>query len=178
MKGMCNTMTRNQKLFGIVAVLIVVLALGAVSTYAQGPYHDDMPFGMHGSMMGNGHHGMMRGGGMMVGNNTMFALAAETLGLEPEALWNELRSGKNLLDIAQEQGVETTDLQAALLSGMQEHMAYMVENGYLSQEDADEMLAYMTENITEHLSYMFGGGRMNWDSTSHPCWEYFQSDED
>jgi len=169
-------MTRNHKWFGIIAVLIAVLAFGAVTAYAQGPGRGNRPFGMHGGMMGGGHHGMMRGGGMMMGNNPMLATAAEALGLETDALLDALRSGKNLLEIAEEQGVETADLQAALLTGMQEHAAYMVENGYLSQEDADEMLAYMTENMTEHLSYMFSGGGMGWGSSSHPCWDFFQSD--
>ena len=179
-------MTRNHKLFGIIAVFIVVLAFGAVTAYAQGPDHGNRPFGMHGGMMGGGHQGMMRGGGMMMGSghqgmmmgdDTMFVTAAEALGLETDALLDELRSGKSLLEIAEEQGVETADLQAALLTGMQDHLAYGVENGYLSQEDADEMLAYMTENMTEHLGYMFSGGGMHQGSTSHPCWEFFQSDE-
>lgn len=188
-------MNRNHQLLGLALVLVVVFGLFAITVYAQGPrgfhHDDDMPFGfgMHGGRRGmwqsGHHHGMDHDYGWMMDNHeSMFEGVAEVLDMEPSTLWEELRAGKNLLSIADEHGVETSDLQAAHMSQMEVHLAEAVENGYLSDKEADEMLSYMQENMTEHLNYMFGSVMGNWDAMPHwgsgfgeeveamPCWEY------
>lgn len=181
----------TKKTFGLTIIFIIIFALGAVTVYAQGPRSgpDNMPFG-------GGHHGMWgghpHGGGMMWGggprggqmfgggmmDNSLFEVAAEALGLDSETLWNELRDGNSLLDIAETQGVDVETLQAALLAEMEAHMAEAVEAGYLSQEDADAMLSDMQENFAEHLGYMFGGGMFGGNFDEMPCHRYFQDGDD
>jgi hypothetical protein len=87
---------------------------------------------------------------------TLFDKAAEVLGVAPDALFSKLHDeGKSLTDIAEEQGVATDALQEAMNASraetMRERIQQSVEDGDLSQEQADWML--------EGLDKGFMGGR-------------------
>jgi predicted DNA-binding protein YlxM (UPF0122 family) len=131
-----------------VALIVLLLAglAGAAFVFAQEPT-PPIPFGWHGGgrgMGGFGGRGMggfaWSGGGMW----TMFDTAAGTLGLTPEELFAELRAGKRLAEIAEAKGVDVQKVydavNAARGEAMKQAIEQAVEDGRLTQEQADQML--------------------------------------
>ncbi len=93
-----------------VALIVLLLAglAGATLVFAQEPT-PPIPFGWHGGGRGmGGFGGRGMGGFAWAGDGpwTIFDTAAEALGMTPEELFDEMRAGKNLTEIAEEQGVE------------------------------------------------------------------------
>jgi hypothetical protein len=117
--------------------LLVVSALAAVmvgSALAQEPTPSeplDKQFG------GWGRDGFGRFGG---DRWTMFDTTAEALGLTPEELFTELHAGKTLSAVAEAQGVDLQAVQDALKAARVETIQQAVEDGTLTQEQADRML--------------------------------------
>ena len=74
----------------------------------------------------------------------VFDAAAEALGLTPEQLFAELHSGKSLADIAETQGVDLKAvheaMKAAQAEAMKQAIQQAVENGRLTQAQADWLL--------------------------------------
>ena len=75
---------------------------------------------------------------------TMFDTAADVLGLTPEELFGKLHGGKTLDEVAEAQGIEMEAVQEALSAEREEAMhdaiAQAVEDGNLTQEQADWLL--------------------------------------
>jgi hypothetical protein len=75
---------------------------------------------------------------------TMYDEVAEALGLTPDELFAELHGGKSLEEIAEAQGVEMEAVRDALEAArgelMQDAIAQAVENGRMTQEQADWLL--------------------------------------
>lgn len=123
---------------GIVGLLVVgaLTAVVAGSALAQEPPDSaDKPFAGWGRG-GFGHFGGDRW--------AMFDTMAEALGLTPEGLFAELHGGKSLAEVAEAQGVDLGLLQEQLQGAMQaarvEAIQQAVEDGTLTQEQADDML--------------------------------------
>lgn len=96
---------------------------------------------------GIGHGGGHRGGGLAL------SAAATVLGLTEDELRTALATdGTTLADVAEEQGVDLDALVDALVTAAQERMAVAVEDGRLTQEQADERLADLEERITERVN--------------------------
>ena len=115
------------------ALAVVLLGVAVVvPAFAQEPT-PEAPFGCQG-----------RGFGLGGGSWTMFDTAAEALGLIPEEFFAELHAGKSLEEIAEAQGVEIEAVHDALnavrLEAMQEAIQQAVEDGRISQEQADWLL--------------------------------------
>ncbi len=87
-----------------------------------------------------------RGGGFGLrgGSWTMFDTVAEALGLTPEEFFAELHAGKTLEEIADELGIQIEAVQdaikAARVGAMREGIQQAVEDGRITQEQADWML--------------------------------------
>lgn len=81
---------------------------------------------------------------------------AGLLGIDVETLRSELRAGKTVAEIATEQGVDVATVIAALVDEAESHLELSVENGRLTQEEADARLADITERITDRINN--GGG--------------------
>jgi predicted DNA-binding protein YlxM (UPF0122 family) len=102
--------------------------------------------------------GMDRGGfGGRGGAWTMFDTMAEGLGLTPQEFFAESHdAGKSLTEIAEEQGVDLDSvydaMQAARADAMRESFQQRVEDGSLSQEQADWLLEGLDQGF-------FPGGR-------------------
>ena len=102
--------------------------------------------------------GMGRGGfGWHGGLWTMFDTVAEALGLTPQEFFAESHdAGKSLTEIAEEKGIELDSvydaMKAARGEAMQEAIQQAVEDGTLSQEQADWMLQGLDQGF-------FPGGR-------------------
>jgi transposase len=128
-----------------VALIVLLLAglAGATFVFAQEPT-PPIPFGWHGG--GRGMGGFGRGGFGWAGGGqwTMFDTAAEALGLTPEELFAELHAGKSLDEIAEAKGVDVQTvydaMSAARGEAMQQAIQQAVEDGRLTQEQADQMI--------------------------------------
>ena len=119
-------------------VLVVAGLVTATSVFADEPAAPFVPFGQRGG-------GLSRGGFAFAGGSmwTMFDEAADALGMTPVELFTELRAGKNLVEIAEEQGIDMEVVEDALSAARDEARAQAiekaVEDGSMSQEQADWM---------------------------------------
>jgi hypothetical protein len=89
---------------------------------------------------GFGHHGRPGFDGEVL---------AELLGIDVAELREQLRGGASIADIAEANGVDLQTVIDALVAEASEHLDLAVESGRLTQEEADEKLADVTERITE-----------------------------
>lgn len=139
-------MTKKRLILLSGAALIVLLLAGlsgAAFVFAQEPT-PTVPFGRHGGGFGRGGFG--RGGFGWAGGGqwTVFDTAAEALGLTPEEFFAELRAGKSLAEIAEEKGVDVQTvydaMNAARGEAREQALQQAVEDGRITQEQADQML--------------------------------------
>lgn len=128
---------------------------------------DDYPYRMGPGMMGRGGYGMhgyggfgpghmwdddggpgWRGYGMMGGEyqDAMHTAIAEVLGLSVEdleqAMWEE---GKSMWQLAEEQGLSEDAFFTAMQDAHDAVLAQMVDDGVITQEQADWMSEHMAE---------------------------------
>lgn len=160
-------MLKRKNLYAVLgAVGALALLLGGVggvsvvSAQDVTPESEELPSG--GLLTrGRGLFGLGRGGEW-----TMFDTAAGVLGLTPEELFTELHGGKTVAEVAEAQGVEVEELQEALSAAreeaMRERIDQAVEDGEMSQEQADWMLEGLDQGFLPGpgLGRRFGGGRM------------------
>ena len=91
-----------------------------------------------------GHHG---------GHRLGLETAAEALGMTEDELRTALEpDGTSLADVAEAEGVDVGTLVDALVEAQQERIAQAVEDGRLTQEEADERLADLEERVTERVN--------------------------
>jgi uncharacterized membrane protein len=138
------TKKRLVLLAGVALIVLLLAGLaGATFVFAQEPT-PPVPFGGHGGVWGRGGFG--RGGFGWAGGGqwTVFDTAAETLGLTPEELFAELHAGKSLAEIAEAQGVDVQTVYDAMKvaqdEARQQAIQQAVEDGRLTQEQADQMI--------------------------------------
>ncbi len=101
-----------------------------------------------GSGLGRGPGGHRGLGGHGAG----LAAAAEALGMSETDLATALRSGKSLAAVAREKGVEVQKVIDALVAEAKQRLADAVENGRLTQAQADQRLKDLTARITERVN--------------------------
>lgn len=153
----------SRKSIILLFATIAFFVTGAIVAIAQDDDPTLPPFCLSGMHSGNGVNfgsGMMRGHGSMMGggfgsgmmwggHQSMLYTVADVLDMEPQALFDALNSGQPLSEIAARQGVTLEAIYDAIFVQAEEHMADAVEAGFITQEQADEHLAWMRENITE-----------------------------
>ncbi|NEK56745.1 hypothetical protein GCU56_02495 [Geodermatophilus sabuli] len=107
---------------------------------------------------GRGGHG---GGGRLD-----LSAAATALGMTEEELRDALEvDDTSLADVAEEQGVQVDTLVDALVEEQRARIAQAVEDGDLSQEEADQRLADLEERVAQRVDsddwghHGRGGGR-------------------
>lgn len=160
---------------GVFAVVVILAGIaggvlyGASAASAQEPEPTAWPLCDDGGM-----HWFGLGGRSW----TQFDAAAEALGLTPNELFAELDDGgKTLAEIAEEQGVDVEAVQDALNASRSEAMRQAiqqaVEDGRLSQEQADWLLEGLEKGFHPGGrgmgfggGHMFGGGR----GFGRGCW--------
>ncbi|MBZ0297168.1 MAG: hypothetical protein K8L99_31705 [Anaerolineae bacterium] len=168
-------MTRKSLIL-LLAVAALIVG-GAFTVMAQDDGDNPTPFGpgwMHHQGDGGLRPGMMGrgfGSGMMWGDGEpMMLTVVEALGLEPDAFYAALGDGQTLAQIAEAQGIALENVHDVMLVQAQEHMVEMVDAGYITQEQADEHLAWMRENIAEMPMFSgsgFGFGMMGRGMRGH-----------
>jgi polyhydroxyalkanoate synthesis regulator phasin len=96
------------------------------------------------------------GGGWAWGGSTV---VTDTLGMTEDELRTALEAdGATLASVAEAQGVAVEDLVAAIAAEVREHAATAVEDGVLTQEQADEWLTDLEARITEVVQNADGDG--------------------
>jgi transposase len=141
------TKKRLILLSGVALIVLLLAGLGgAALVFAQEPT-PPIPFGWHGGgrgMGGFGGRGMGGFGWASGGQWTVFDTAAEALGLTPEELFAELHAGKSLDEIAEAKGVDVQTvydaMNAARAEAGKQAIEQAVEDGRLTQEQADQMI--------------------------------------
>jgi uncharacterized protein (DUF433 family) len=160
-------MLKRKSLYVVLgAVSLLAVLLGAVGVaYAQGPQPplDDRPFCNSGSCDCGGR----MAGGLSFGMHgfSLVDATAEATGLTVDEVIAALQEGQTFAQIAEEQDVDPQAIVDAFLADRKAVLEQAVADGRLTQEQADEMLAEMTEHVSEHLEQTwtprtFGGGRM------------------
>lgn len=149
------------KRFGVAMLVLSVLVAGlagVVLAQDTTPEAGDLcPFGGECQGYGMGGYGM-RGNGYA---GSLPILLAEALGMTTEDLVAAQATGQTVAEMAAAQGVELADVVAAVVGPRAERLAQSVADGTLTQEQADAMLAAMTEHMTarfEELGVGYGGG--------------------
>jgi hypothetical protein len=105
-----------------------------------------MPGGPQGSESGAACGPMgERPGGHMLGLDA----AAEAIGIDVEELSTALRDGQTIAEVAEENGVDSDEVVSAMVAAAEERLAQAVEEGQLTEDEADEIAAELPERIAE-----------------------------
>jgi hypothetical protein len=107
--------------------------------------HDGFP-GIRGDRFGHGR-------GSFVGGpeNSLVGVAAEELDITAPELLEELRDGKSIAEVASEKDVEPQSIAVAYLAQLEENLNQAVEDGRITQKQADWMLTQAQEGVTDQL---------------------------
>jgi hypothetical protein len=103
--------------------------------------------------------------GPMGGVRELHVVAADELGMTQEELRDELLAGKSIAELAEEKNVDLQTITDAFLAVVNENLVEAVEDGYITQEQADQMLEHMEEAVAYWLEAKQGeavGGRRAW----------------
>jgi uncharacterized protein (DUF433 family) len=76
-------------------------------------------------------------------------VAAEAIGIEPSELLIELRDGATIADVAEDHGVEPQAVIDAIVAEQRDRLDQAVQDGSLTQAEADERAAELEEHATE-----------------------------
>ncbi|MGQ9517478.1 MAG: hypothetical protein ACUVT1_09425 [Anaerolineae bacterium] len=136
----------NRRLIVMISVLAVMALTSLVlvgTAFAQAPTPapstPTAPAPFWGKGWGRGF-----GFGCWGGNWTVFDAVAEALNMTPTQLFEQLHNGKTLEEIAEAQGVDITKVQeaaqAARVQAMKDAINQAVQDGRISQEEADWLL--------------------------------------
>ena len=112
---------------------------------------------------GFGPHGMgkgfvePRGGFMGRGGDSIVGLIAEELGLTVQELFAELQDGKTLGELASEKGLDVEAITAKHLAQVEENLNQAVEDGKITQNQADWMLQQAEERVPDMLDQTWEG---------------------
>ncbi len=110
-----------------------------------------------GERRGHRHRGHLGFGGLKAGTEA----ASEVLGLTAEEIRDGLDDGKSLADLAEEQGVSTDDLAAALVAEATERLDQAVADGKIEADraaEAAERLEEMIDRAIEAEPFTLGRG--------------------
>jgi hypothetical protein len=91
-------------------------------------------------------HGPMGG---FRGRGPGLSVAAEAIGIEESELLEALRSGDTIADVARANDVDVQTVIDAIVADMNTHLDQAVEDGRLTQEQADERKANAAERATD-----------------------------
>jgi len=129
----------------VVAAGVVGLAVGGFA-FAHGPWG-----------VGEGEKPMSNGEGF----EAMLERKAEVLGISVEDLKDAKEEGMNFREIAEEQGWTAEDFYLKMQTQLEVHLQELVDQGKITQEQADQKLEWMQEkhNNGDCHEEGFGFGR-------------------
>ena len=79
-------------------------------------------------------------------------VAAQSLGMSADELHTALKGGQTLAQVAADKGVNVQVVVDALVASATNHINEEVASGELTQAEADEKLANVTERVTERVN--------------------------
>ncbi|TET86041.1 MAG: hypothetical protein E3J37_00520 [Anaerolineales bacterium] len=130
-------MNINKKVAVTAAVLIALIALiGATVAFAQVPLFPEGTV----SVQADGEHHRRRDG--LIDREKVQAAVAEALGISVEELQAARTEGKTLSDLAEELGVDLEVVRAARQAALEEAVQQAVEDGFVTQEQAEKILSH------------------------------------
>lgn len=92
------------------------------------------------------------------GYGALLGVAADVLGMSVDELVEELGQGKTLAEIAEERRADPQEIVDAFVAQVQETLDQAVEDGRLTQEQAEAILARVTEHVEWLLEHPFPTG--------------------
>jgi len=110
------------------------------------------PWGRH-----KGRHGIK------AAHRVVLQAAAQVLALSKDELANQLCQGKSLAQVAQERGMSVDEFKSRLLSQVDQQLGQLVQQGRLTQEQADRLKQSIQNNIDAIVNAQ--GGRCPRPST-------------
>lgn len=84
-------------------------------------------------------------------------VAAQALGTTEQELRTQLRSGKSIADVAKDKGVALDKVTAALQKAAEDRLAQAVEDGRLTQAQAEQEKAELAQKIADAVQRKGGG---------------------
>ena len=130
------------------AIAILVAAVGVGAVLAQ----EAIPTAEAAARISTGlHKGPGGRGGQRGPRDEHLEVVAEVLGMTTEEVREAIAGGQTIAELAEAQGVALQDVADALVAAEAERLQQAVEDGRLTQEEADERIARMEANILEHL---------------------------
>jgi len=150
-------MTKKRlALLGGVALIVVLVASLAGATLVSADESTTTPR----------TNGWGRGFGRGIGGQAGLEAAAELLGMTADELSTQLWGGRTLADLADKAGVDLQTLrdaveaanQAAMEAAVRDAIEQALENGYITQEQADWLLQGLDQGFLP-MGHGFGFGR-------------------
>jgi polyhydroxyalkanoate synthesis regulator phasin len=77
---------------------------------------------------------------------------AESLGMDVDDLRSELRDGRTVAEVADDQGVDVQDVVDDIVAAQQERVDQAVADGDLTQDEADEIMAGAEDRVTAFVN--------------------------
>jgi lipoate-protein ligase A len=99
------------------------------------------------------------GKGLCHGARLVTGAAAEVLGKEPAEVAAAVKSGESLAEQAEAQGMSVEDFKAALLDAIKRMLQAKVDEGTITQVQADRIFAGIEENIDRIVNFEGQEGR-------------------
>ncbi|GAB4478752.1 MAG: hypothetical protein Kow00124_23540 [Anaerolineae bacterium] len=153
-------MSKTLKIVGLIAGAVLVAGLaffGVTQAFAQDDTPETPTVPGPGGFGPGGMHGGA-GGWMAEYRDLMLGPVAEALGLTLDELNAEIAVGKPMWQIAEEQGVDSAALAEAMQAGREAAIAQAVEDGVITQAQADWMLEHSGGFGPGGCPGGFGGG--------------------
>ncbi|HZD16650.1 MAG TPA: hypothetical protein VE669_00765 [Actinomycetota bacterium] len=77
------------------------------------------------------------------------AAAADEMGIAPRELLGALVAGQTIAEVAEDNGVEVAAVIDAVVANADDHLTRAVENGWLTQAEADQHAAELRQHVTQ-----------------------------
>lgn len=152
-------MNNSLRTTSIVTVLIALVAFaGVTAAFAQGPNQPDGS-----TSPGTNRTGNPAGlGAMAVDEAAIHTAIASTLGMSVEDFETAIAAGETPFTLAQQQGVDFAEVQAAMDAAHEAALQQAVANGLISQEQATWILSHRGGQGRQGLGMnsSTSGGRM------------------
>jgi hypothetical protein len=125
-------------------VLILLSVVASVSVFGAASAQDATP-----EPPAQNPLPMPAGNGPILGD--LLQIIAQDLNLEPKDVLQQMR-GQTLAEVIAAQNGDATKITADIVAAVTERVNQAVANGRLTQERADQMLANLTETVTQALN--------------------------
>ena len=129
--------------------LIVVAALAALSAVTAASAQESTTGDIASEVAGRGRHPIMQ----ILRN--VIGITADATGLERTEIVAQLADGKTLAEVISESGGSVDEVKAQILARISERLTSAVENGRITQERADEILATTETRVDTLLNHVF-----------------------